>query len=461
MRGRRLTDTTYDVRIIKTEVYRGRRKVTHYVRWVVAGRRRREGFATDALADSFRSQLVMATRRGEAFDVATGLPLSLLRADRATSWYRFACAYADMKWPHVAATTRRTHAEALTALTVPMLKAGRNRPDAKLLRKALGRWAFNTARREDPACPDEIRGALRWAERNSRPVTDLADDASVLRAVLDSLTVRLDGKRAASSVVNRRRKIFNAAVEYAVERKLLDSNPIPALKWSPPRTAHEVDTRSVPNPVQARTLLHAVREISPRLVAFYGCLYFAGLRPEEAAALGKSNLTLPEEGWGELKLERARPYAGREWTDAGTDRDERPLKQRERGETRRVPCPPELTALLHEHLERFSTAADGRLFVGERNHDALPKLTVVRTWRRAREAVFTPEVLRTPLARRPYDLRHAAVSTWLNGGVPATTVASWAGHSVEILLKIYAKCLDGQDAVARRRVETALGWSAE
>ncbi len=32
---------------------------------------------------------------------------------------------------------------------------------------------------------------------------------------------------------------------------------------------------------------------------------------------------------------------------------------------------------------------------------------------------------------------------WLNGGVPATDVAAWAGHSVEVLLKIYAKCLDG------------------
>jgi hypothetical protein len=49
------------------------------------------------------------------------------------------------------------------------------------------------------------------------------------------------------------------------------------------------------------------------------------------------------------------------------------------------------------------------------------------------------------------------VSTWLNGGVPATTVAEWAGHSVEVLLRIYAKCLDGGDALVRRRVEAALG----
>ncbi len=50
------------------------------------------------------------------------------------------------------------------------------------------------------------------------------------------------------------------------------------------------------------------------------------------------------------------------------------------------------------------------------------------------------------VALRPYDLRHAAISTWLNSGVPPTKVATWAGHSVDILLKIYAKCIDGDDA---------------
>jgi hypothetical protein len=51
------------------------------------------------------------------------------------------------------------------------------------------------------------------------------------------------------------------------------------------------------------------------------------------------------------------------------------------------------------------------------------------------------------------------VSTWLNGGVPATTVAEWAGHSVEILLRIYAKCLDGGDTLVRRRSQAALGYA--
>jgi hypothetical protein len=49
------------------------------------------------------------------------------------------------------------------------------------------------------------------------------------------------------------------------------------------------------------------------------------------------------------------------------------------------------------------------------------------------------------------------VSTWLNGGVPATTVAECAGHSVEVLLRIYARCLDGGTAAMRHRVDQALG----
>ena len=77
-------------------------------------------------------------------------------------------------------------------------------------------------------------------------------------------------------------------------------------------------------------------------------------------------------------------------------------------------------------------------------------------WRAAREAVLTPAQVRSPLARRPYDLRHAAVSLWLNAGVPATQAAEWAGHSVHVLMRVYARCVYGQDEVARRRVEATL-----
>jgi integrase len=212
--------------------------------------------------------------------------------------------------------------------------------------------------------------------------------------------------------------------------------------------------------VQVRSLLEGVRDqgrVGRRLVAFYGCLYYAGMRPEEAAFLNKRHLAIPKEGWGEFHLDGADPYAGKDWTDTGRDRDRRQLKQRERGESRIAPCPPELTALIHAHLDEFGTTPDGRLFVGDRNRNELPKSTVVGVWDRARKAVFTEDVVATPLAGRPYDLRHAAVSTWLNGGVPPTDVAEWAGQSVEILFRIYAKCLDRGVQRNRQRVQQALG----
>src|SRR5689334_3692813 len=46
------------------------------------------------------------------------------------------------------------------------------------------------------------------------------------------------------------------------------------------------------------------------------------------------------------------------------------------------------------------------------------------------------------LARRPYDLRHAAVSTWLNAGVAPLQIAEWAGHRVDVPLRVYAKWAD-------------------
>lgn len=75
-----------------------------------------------------------------------------------------------------------------------------------------------------------------------------------------------------------------------------------------------------------------------------------------------------------------------------------------------------------------------------------------RVWERARIAALKPTETASPLADRPYALRHAAVSTWLNAGVDATQVAEWAGHSVHVLLRVYAKCVSGGEAVARDRI---------
>lgn len=43
---------------------------------------------------------------------------------------------------------------------------------------------------------------------------------------------------------------------------------------------------------------------------------------------------------------------------------------------------------------------------------------------------------------RPYDLRHTAISRWLEAGVPVAQAASWAGNTAEVIWKHYAGATD-------------------
>jgi integrase len=352
-----------------------------------------------------------------------------------------------------------------------MLTEARGRPDDASIRRALVRWGFNTKQRPDP--PAEVTEVLDWVARNNAPLSALAE-AAAARRMLDQATGRLDGKNAAASTARRHRTILANVMDHAVELGYLETNPIRVLKWTAPKVSSQVDRRSVVNPRQARALLDAVRAqepSGPRLVAFFAVMYYAGLRPEEAINLYTDNVVLPpqvwdeerqkwqdpaeSEDWGELHLRAATPDAGSEWTDDGSLRERRQLKHRAEGDSRMVPTHPELTRLLRHHLTNFGTADDGRLFRGVRGGE-LPTITYRRAWIKAREVALTAADQASPLARRPYDLRHACLSTWLNGGVYPTQVAEWAGHGVDVLLRIYATCIAGQDELAKRRISEAL-----
>ena len=109
----------------------------------------------------------------------------------------------------------------------------------------------------------------------------------------------------------------------------------------------------------------------------------------------------------------------------------------------------------HEYVEAArelqAALTDGRLFVTRAGRAGVPLPppftkplsmgTTYRVWDIARTAALSEAEYASPLAKRPYDLRHAAVSLWLNAGVPPTQVAEWAGHSVNVLLRVYAKCV--------------------
>ena len=93
-------------------------------------------------------------------------------------------------------------------------------------------------------------------------------------------------------------------------------------------------------------------------------------------------------------------------------------------------------------------APDGRIFQTARG-GILQDSGYNEVWDQARQTALTPAQYRSPLGRRPYDLRHAALSLWLNAGAAPAQIAQRAGHSITMLLAVYTHCIDGQDSTPR------------
>ena len=374
------------------------------------------------------------------------------------TWYRHAVAYAEMKWPRLAPHSRASLADALATIT-PLLTR----------ETAAGRQARHAARRlvrvrlQPPAArsraPDPgIASTLAWLERASLPVSQLSDPR-VIRAALDGLCTRLDGSPAAANTISRKRAVFHAALGYAVELGLLPANPVEKVHWCAPRAAVAVNPATVASPTQVQAILAQVWRVRPELAAFFGCLYYAALRPEEAVALRRDDLILPAHGRGTIILTAACPRTGTAWTSTGTPHEPRGLKHRPDGTIRVVPIPPVLDRILHRHLRDHGTTPDGRLFRGARG-GMLSESVYGRTWHAARQAALGPELAATALARRPYDLRHAALSLWLNAtGAPAE-VAARAGNSARVLHDVYLHCIDRQQDHLSQQIEDALDADA-
>ncbi|MGY4925321.1 tyrosine-type recombinase/integrase [Streptomyces sp. 900105755] len=457
---------SYNVRIWGIR-HRNSKTAPYQVRWTVNGKVCQEPFATKTLADARRAELLTASKNGEAFDVATGLPVSELRESTSPTWYEHACAYALMKWPGAAAKHRAGIAEALAIVTASFVSTQRGAPDRAVLRAALREWAFRAVldsekgehlcRKDAEAPPPKIGAALDWVAANSLKVVDVAE-SDVLRAGLRALSVTLAGTPAADNTVRRKRAVLSNAFRYAIERDLLTSNPLTRIDWAAPDTSDEVDFQYVPGPPQVKELLTAVRDASARgrhLHAFFGCMYYAAMRPSEVASLKRSNCKLPREGWGELVLSKSKPEVGAGWTDDGKSYEERGLKRRARKATRPVPIPPVLVELLRAHLDEYGTTPDGHVFRAARG-GRVASTEYTRIWQEARLKAFSAEDAATPLADVPYSLRHAGVSLWIKAGVDPVEVARRAGHSPAVLWKFYAKILRGQQHTSNRMIDAAL-----
>jgi integrase len=230
----------------------------------------------------------------------------------------------------------RRAVEALATVTPVLVARSTGGPDPQSLRQALIGWAFNPPRR-DTNQPDEIANALRWIKEASLRISAFDDPderAKITRKALDACAKTIDGGPAAATTTRRKRSVLYNALGYAVELGHLSANPVDRVQWTAPDIAETVDRRVVASAHQARELLTAVsyvgRTRGPHLVAFFGLLYFAALRPSEAVALCEQDCDLPKEGWGKLILSVSEPQAGKAWTDDGEYRQVSEVARQER-----------------------------------------------------------------------------------------------------------------------------------
>jgi hypothetical protein len=124
----------------------------------------------------------------------------------------------DLKWPHVAAKSRTSIADALATVTPILVTTTRGRPEMKRLRAVLYGWAFHKVNRESVTLSGPDSAALRWIRDHSLNVATLDEmdrRSELIRRALDTLALTLAGKSAAATTIARKRAVFHGVLSYA------------------------------------------------------------------------------------------------------------------------------------------------------------------------------------------------------------------------------------------------------
>ncbi|MER5325682.1 hypothetical protein [Streptosporangium roseum] len=152
----------------------------------VGGKQKSKTFRTKALADNFLFTLRQAAKRGEAFNVATGLPESMSgpEKDVGPSFLDFARSFMASRWLHSAARTRETDTYALLSLIPALVKDLPGRPADEELRAVLRDYALLPEGRRGDLAADRLP-VLRWMEAASLPLAAL-QEPRIVRTALDA-----------------------------------------------------------------------------------------------------------------------------------------------------------------------------------------------------------------------------------------------------------------------------------
>lgn len=190
-----------------------------------------------------------------------------------------------------------------------------------------------------------------------------------------------------------------------------------------------------PDPLTAKerdqVLRYMDKHYDERVVAYFTFAFYTGMRPEELIALR----------WGDVDLQQGVARVRRVRTFMGDERDETKTKVE-----RDVDLSDHALAAL-KAMKRYTAlkGPDADIF----EHPELRK-----PWhdcRSQRETYWQPALRALGIRkRRAYATRHTYCTQLLMAGVNAAYIASQAGHSVKVLLDVYALWLPGQDGGAER-----------
>lgn len=417
----------------------------YYVKWRVDGRDRTRSFKTRVEADRFRSGLLTAVQDGQRFDPITGEPSSWLEHSGGPTWWGWSQDWLALKWPQWSGHSRRSAVESLTLLTPLLVRDGAPKPPA-----GLADWLRQVGYR--PGTTPESSAAT-WLERWSIALREI--EPSLIEAVLAAVTSRSDGGATVPAVARRRRGTFGAVLRAAVRRGLLATNPMDRVEWRAPVSAAAIDVATVPAPNDILAIVDHVAALpssGARYAALFAAVGIAGMRPSEAIGLQAHDLELPARGWGLASVRGAVTSPGTRYTGDGIVTESKGLKHRAADATREVPLSPVLVRLLRDHLDRFEPV-DGRVFSNARGRPPT-STNYGPVWLRARAQLWPKG---HPLASATvYDLRHAAATMMLRAAVPPAEVARRLGHSVDVLMRVYAGVFDDERERSNQLIDKAL-----
>jgi integrase len=403
------------------------------VRWLVDGSEHSRAHRTKAEADNYRSRLLVAVRDGDGFDHDSGEPVCWQPIADDARVHEWARRWLIEQWPEWQPRTRTSAVEALSRF-IPLARLSKAPAPADELRTYLVE-ALRPDAAMEPGNEHE-----RWLSRWSLPLSRL--DRDTLAGVERQLVTGLTGQPLSASVAGRYRKVAHACIRRAVDLEVIPSDPWPpAPKGRSRRKAvrkrRSVDTHLLPDPATMASIIQAIRSHQPGSRTYQvmtAVAYYAGLRPSEVVMLRPRVLELPATGWGRAHVVEA----DIDWDEPGEPKE---------GE-RFVPLPPQLVVDLRSWIEDQGIGNDDLLFRTRNDKRPTPS-----NWARALKRACTKAGHR---AIRVYDCRHAAATTWLSAGVPLGEIARRLGHSVETLVSTYVGALQGDEAMANKRIEAAL-----